>query len=70
MFQVCTQRTLYNMKSTQCRIQAGFNSFTLKCLCTQQTPHIGFVCTIVNRALSSLHGGSLEITLTVPLTLV
>ena len=26
-----------------------------------------FKCTVVNRALSSLHGGSLEITLTVPL---
>ena len=29
----------------------------------------GFKGTVVNRALPSLHGGSLEITLTVPLSL-
>ena len=35
--------------------------------CTRQNVTDPFKDTVVNRALASLHGGSLEITLTVPL---
>ena len=59
----CTQRTpLFT------RIQVVFKRFKHSGLFSRQTVK-GWKDTVVNRALSSLHGGSMEITLTLPLRL-
>ena len=44
----------------------GLNKFEHTYLCIHRT-HKGFKGTVVNRGLPSLHGGSLDIILTVPL---
>ena len=49
------------------RIPAGFDKFKHTYLCTLQT-HKDFKGTVVNCTLPYLLGGSLEITLTVPLS--
>ena len=54
---ICTQRM----------IQQLYNTFTHSALCTRYTVK-GLKDTRVHRKLPSLHGGSLEILLTVPLS--
>ena len=52
--------------TTSVQVQ-GLGNFTHTYLCTRRTQK-GFKCTVVNWAFLPLHGGSIEITLTGPLT--
>ena len=62
----CVLRADLKLKLNKSEVQL-FDKFTHTYLCTRRT-HKGLKGTVVNRALPSVHGGSLKITLTVSLS--